>query len=105
MSRAFMKDRDDAPEPRIVIHRTEVPEPPADRSTIGFGARVTVDSVGTPPSDFTIVHDDDADAKSGKIGFTSPLAAALMGKRVGNRAVWRRPVGDRQLRIKAVSYD
>jgi transcription elongation factor GreB len=105
MSRAFMKDRDDAPEPRVVIARAAVPEPPADRTTIGVGAHVTVDSVGTPAAVFTIVGDDDADAAAGRIGVTSPLAVALMGKRAGNRAVWLRPIGDRQLRIRAVSYD
>jgi transcription elongation factor GreB len=106
MSRAFMKESEDAPEIRLSPRKVEpVPEPPEDRSVIGIGARVTVDSVGTPESEFTIVGDDDADIGRGKIGFTSPLATALMGKRAGGRAVWHRPIGDRQLRIRAVSYD
>jgi transcription elongation GreA/GreB family factor len=136
-----MKERDDAPEPRIVVHRTEpvpitaagltqlradaaattdperralleehialatVPSVPGDRAAIAFGARVLVDSVGTPEQEFTIVGDDEADVKAGKIGITSPLAVALLGKRVGGRAVWHRPVGDRQLRIRAIAYD
>jgi transcription elongation factor GreA len=66
---------------------------------------VCVDSVGSPDIEFTIVGDDEADVKAGKIGITSPLAAALLGKRAGGRAVWHRPVGDRQLRIRTVSYD
>jgi transcription elongation factor GreB len=106
MSRAFMKESEDAPEIRLSPRKAEpVPEPPEDRSVIGIGARVTVDSVGTPESEFMIVGDDEADIGRGKIGFTSPLAAALMGKRAGGRAVWHRPIGDRQLRIRAVSYD
>jgi transcription elongation factor GreB len=101
-----MKESEDAPEVRISPRRAEaVPEPPEDRGVIGIGARVTVDSVGTPESEFVIVGDDDADIGTGKIGYTSPLAAALIGKRAGNRAVWHRPIGDRQLRIRAVSYD
>lgn len=101
-----MKDRDDAPEPRIAPREADpVPQPPADRSVIGFGANVRVDSVGTPESTFTIVADADADIAAGKIGFTSPLAVALMGKRAGERAVWHRPIGDRHLRIRAVTYD
>jgi transcription elongation GreA/GreB family factor len=135
-----MKDRDDAPEARIVVLRTEpfpitagglkqlraeaaattdparraaleeqlalavVPPAPADPAVVDFGARVRVDSVGTPEQEFTLVGDDEADVKAGKIGITSPLAVALLGKRAGERAVWRRPVGDRQLRIRAVSY-
>ena len=101
-----MKDREDAPEPRLAPRPVETaPEPPEDRSTIGFGASVTVDGVGTPESTFTIVTDDDADVSRGKIGITSPLAVALLGKRKGERAVWHRPVGDRQLRIRGVVYD
>ena len=135
-----MKERDDAPEPRIVAHRTEpfpitaggltrlraaaaamtdperraaleeqvalavVPLAPADPAVVDFGARVRVDSVGAPEQEFTIVGDDEADVKAGKIGITSPLAVALLGKRVGGRAVWHRPVGDRQLRIRAITY-
>jgi len=135
-----MKEREDAPEPRIV-RRTEpfpitaaglsrlraeaaatadperraaleqqldlavVPPAPADLAVVDFGARVRVDSVGQPDQEFTIVGDDEADVKAGKIGVTSPLAVALLGKRVGGRAVWHRPVGDRQLRICAVTYD
>jgi transcription elongation factor GreB len=135
-----MKDRDDAPEARIVVLRTEpfpitagglkqlraeaaattdperraaleeqlalavVPPAPADPAVVDFGACVRVDSVGTPEQEFTIVGDDEADVKAGRIGITSPLAVALLGKRAGERAVWRRPVGDRQLRIRAVSY-
>ena len=136
-----MKEREDAPEPRIIAHRTEpfsitaagltrlraeasattdperraaleqqlalavVPSAPADPAVVGFGARVRVDSVGLPDEEFTIVGDDEADVKAGKIGVTSPLAVALLGKRTGGRAVWHRPLGDRQLRIRAVSYD
>jgi transcription elongation GreA/GreB family factor len=106
MSRAFTKESEDAPELRIAPRPIEpVPEPPEDRNTIGFGASVRVDSVGAPESTFTIVADDDADIAAGKIGHTSPLAVALIGKRAGERAVWHRPIGDRQLRIRSVSYD
>jgi transcription elongation GreA/GreB family factor len=100
-----MKEREDAPEPRIAPRPVEAaPQPPDDRTTIGYGATVTVDSVGTPESTFVIVTDDEADVSRGKIGLTSPLAVALLGKRKGERAVWHRPVGDRQLRIRGVDY-
>jgi transcription elongation GreA/GreB family factor len=106
MSRAFVKDGDDLPEVRVVPRQAEPPpEPPSDHTVIGFGARVRVDSVGVPESTFTIVADDAADVASGKIGVSSPLAVALMGKRKGERAVWQRPVGDRHLRIRSVEYE
>jgi transcription elongation GreA/GreB family factor len=140
MSRAFVKDGDDAPEVRANVERTEpypltaagrtkleravaeasdpaqrakleralelavVPAPPSDRDTIDFGARVTVDGVGMPQRKFTIVGDDEADIPAGMVGASSPLAQALLGRRVGGRALWSRPVGDVTLRIRAVEY-
>jgi transcription elongation factor GreB len=81
-----------------------VPEPPSDPGTIDFGARVTVDAVGMPQRAFTIVGDDEADIPAGRVGVSSPLARALLGRRVGGRALWTRPVGDITLRIRAVDY-
>jgi transcription elongation factor GreB len=96
------------PERRAVLEQqlalAVVPAAPSDPGVVDFGAHVRVDSVGSPEQEFTIVGDDEADVKVGKIGITSPLAVALLGKRAGERAVWHRPVGDRQLRIRAVTY-
>jgi transcription elongation GreA/GreB family factor len=81
-----------------------VPLAPADQETIAFGAHVTVDAVDMTRSTFAIVGDNEADIPAGKVGISSPLAQALIGKRVGAKALWRRPAGDRNLRVRAVSY-
>ena len=43
-----------------------------------------------------------ADPLRARIGMTSPLAQALLGKRVGGNAVWERPVGNAQLTIEKI---
>ena len=109
MSRAFTKERDDAPEPAIVLrprHRDgETPAPPADHRVVGFGATVVVEGVGPEPRTFTIVDEDQTDLAAGHIGIDSPLAQALLGARKGAKVTWHRPVGDCRLRIVSIAYE
>jgi len=106
MSRAFTKERDDAPDQPLVLPRREEPNyrPPADRSAVGFGATVRVSDGASFERSFTIVSDSDADVMSGKIGMSSPLAQALIGAHAGDRVVWHRPMGDLKLQVIALSY-
>ena len=54
---------------------------------------------------YTLVGEEEADVKAGKIGSTSPLGEALIGARAGDSVVWHRPAGDRKLTIKSIAYD
>jgi transcription elongation factor GreB len=74
------------------------------RDEVAFGGAVTVSQAGAAPRVFAIVGEDEADSKHGKIGYVSPLAAALLGARLGDTVVWKRPAGDAQLTIMAISY-
>ncbi|MFN2528227.1 MAG: GreA/GreB family elongation factor [Candidatus Baltobacteraceae bacterium] len=106
MSRAFTKERDDAPDPPLVLAKREEPEyrRPADRSTVGFGATVRVyDGAGFDRT-FTIVKDSNADVAAGKIGMSSPLAQALLNARTGDRVLWHRPIGEMELTITELRY-
>jgi len=109
MSRAFTKEREDAPEPELVIRhrRSEVPrlEAPADHGQAGFGSTVVVEGAGPKPRTFTIVEPDHTDLASGRIGIDSPLAQALLGARAGQDVTWHRPVGDAKLHVISVKYD
>ncbi len=58
------------------------PEPP-DASEVRFGATVTIDRGGRRQT-YRIVGEDEADPARGTISYVSPLARALMGKRVGD---------------------
>ena len=53
---------------------------------------------------FTIVGEDEADLKQGKISYASPLAEALVDARVGKGVLWRRPAGDIRLTVEEIDY-
>jgi transcription elongation factor GreB len=74
------------------------------RRKVAFGAAVTVSKPGGERQTFTIVGEDEADLKEGKISYVSPLAEALMDARVGRTVLWRRPAGNLQLTIEAIEY-
>ena len=48
--------------------------------------------------------EDEADPNNGLISYVSPLAEALLDRRVGTTVRWHRPAGDRQLTIEAIDY-
>ena len=74
------------------------------RRMVKFGAGVTVIEQGGARRTFTIVGEDEADLKAGKISYVSPLAEALLDARVGATVLWRRPAGNRELTIEAIDY-
>ena len=87
------------------IARSQVVDPAqVDRDDVRFGATVTLrDADGTKRS-VRIVGVDEADAVASTVAFTSPIARALTGKRVGDTAVLRTPAGDRPLVVLSVRY-
>lgn len=74
------------------------------RRKVAFGAAVTVSQNGGDLRTFTIVGEDEADLKEGKISFISPLAEALLEARVGKTVLWRRPAGDLRLTVEEIDY-
>lgn len=74
------------------------------RRKVAFGAAVTVSQNGGDRRTFTIVGEDEADLKEGKISYVSPLAEALVEARVGSTVLWRRPAGNLQLTVEAIEY-
>jgi transcription elongation factor GreB len=52
----------------------------------------------------TIVGDDETDAAAGKIGWSAPLARALIGARVGDERIVRLPSGEKSYEVVAISY-
>ena len=67
-----------------------------------FGVTVEVRDAQGNDLRFTVVGEDEADAAGGKVSWMSPLAKALLGKEVGAKVVWKRPVGDLELEIIAI---
>lgn len=72
--------------------------------TILFGATVSLeDEHGA--HDYAIVGEDEADIHCHKVSWVSPLARALIGHRVGEHVVWKRPAGDLSLEIMDIRYN
>lgn len=60
---------------------------PAAGERVTFGGRVTFDREDGRRQTFCIVGEDEADAARGSVSHVSPLAQALVGKRVGDVAM------------------
>lgn len=74
------------------------------RDEVHFGATVRIiDEQGTEHR-FSLVGEDEADVSAGRISWASPLAKAMMGARVGDSVMWRRPAGDTEVEIAEITY-
>jgi transcription elongation factor GreA len=70
-----------------------------------FGAQVKLLDVEKDEKvQYAIVGVDEADAKSGKISITSPIARALIGKAVGDEVVVNAPKGKYAFEILEIAY-
>jgi transcription elongation GreA/GreB family factor len=61
-------------------------EAPMAPTTVVFGGVVDIEREDGRAQSFRIVGEDEADPKAGSISYVSPLAQALLGKRVGDTA-------------------
>jgi transcription elongation factor GreA len=88
------------------ISRAEVIDPKKlSGKDIKFGAKVQVADVDTDEeSKYQIVGEYEADIKAGRLAVTSPLARALIGKRVGDTVEVTTPKGTKAYEIIKVSY-
>jgi transcription elongation factor GreB len=69
-----------------------------------FGATVQVRDEDDELHEYRIVGADEADAKAGAISVDSPVAKALLGKRVGATVEMSTGASDRVLAVVAVRY-
>jgi len=83
-----------------------VEESPADCEAVFFGATVEVEDVATgDTARYRIVGPDETDAKLGHISIDSPLARALLKKRVDDELEAPLPRGARRYVVVDVVYD
>ena len=71
---------------------------------VRFGAHVRVESAEGLRG-YQIVGVDEADAARGRIAFVSPLARALLGRRVGDVVRVRVPRGEQELEVVAIGWE
>ena len=79
---------------------------PATQSTdqVRFGATVELADEDDCRRIVTIVGDDETDAAAGQIGWSAPLARALIGAKVGEERVVRLPAGEKSWAVIAITY-
>ena len=69
-----------------------------------FGATVTLLDEEDKPVRYQIVGPTEADAKSGRISYSSPLGRALIGKKVDDEIEVTVPSGERFYLIKKIEF-
>jgi transcription elongation factor GreA len=84
-----------------VIDVTRLPK----TGKVVFGSTVSLlDIASDKHVVYQIVGEDEADVKSGKISYTSPVARAMVGKQEGDEITVKAPSGDILYEIEKVEY-
>lgn len=71
---------------------------------IVFGATVTLKDEDEKPVKYQIVGQTEADAKSGRISYNSPLGRALIGRKVADEIEVTVPSGDRYYVVSKIEF-
>ena len=74
------------------------------RDQVRFGATVELADEDDNRRVLTIVGDDESDAASSRIGWSAPLARALVGARIGDERVVRLPSGEKSYEVMRITY-
>lgn len=86
-------------EQAIVVNPTE-----QDKGIVLFGALIDVEDEEGNALQFNIVGEDETNISKNKVSYVSPIAKALIGRKVGDAVMWKRPAGDMQLEIININY-
>ena len=74
------------------------------RDQIRFGATVELADEDDNRRILTLIGDDESDATNGRIGWSAPLARALIGAKVGDERIVRLPSGEKNYEVIAIRY-
>jgi transcription elongation factor GreB len=89
-----------------IMKAAKVVDPSAQQSRdeVRFGATVELADGDDNRRILTIVGDDESDASAGHIGWSAPLARALIGARIGDERTVRLPAGEKTYEILSIRY-
>jgi len=89
-----------------IMKSAKVVDPAAqrDRDQVRFGATVELADEDDNRRTLTIVGDDESDASAARIGWSAPLARALVGARVGDERLVSLPAGEKSYEVMAIRY-
>jgi transcription elongation factor GreB len=79
---------------------------PSSQSTdqVRFGATVELADEDDNRRTVTLIGDDETDAANGRIGWSAPLARALIGAKVGDERIVGLPSGEKSYEVIAIRY-
>lgn len=81
-----------------------VSEPPDDPKRVFFSAWVQIEDDDGEESEYRIVGADESDMGKRWISIDSPVARALLGKRIGDAVVVRVPKGEVEYTVVGIRY-
>lgn len=84
---------------------TVVDQPPVDPKRVYFGAWLTVETEDGREARYRIVGPDEIDREPGYISMDSPLARALLGRRVDDEVSAEVPGGRQNFVLIAIEYE
>lgn len=88
----------------LISNSRIIDESKLDTSKVMMLSRVTVLNLQTKKEiEYVLVNEKEADLKTGKISFKSPIGSGLMGKKVGDIVEIKVPAGILKLEIKKIS--
>ena len=89
-----------------IMKAAKIVDPRAQKSLgeVRFGATVELADEDDVRRTLTVVGDDEADASAGRIGWSAPLARALIGAKVGDERIVRLPAGEKSYEVVAIRY-
>ncbi len=83
---------------------TIVDQTPEDRAKIFFGAWVTLEDEHGDEKQYRIVGPDEFDLRQNKISMDSPLARAMLGRRLDDEIQFRSPQGNKFFVVTEIKY-
>ena len=89
---------------RMKAARVIDPAAQPDKSRAFFGATITLADEDDVERVVTLVGDDEQDASTGRIGWSSPVARAIKGAAVGDLRSVRLPGGLKEWEVMAIDY-
>jgi transcription elongation factor GreB len=89
-----------------VMKQAKVVDPASQeaRDQVRFGATVELADEEDKRRTVTLVGNDEADATNGLIGWSAPLARALIGAKVGDERIVRLPAGEKSYELMRIDY-
>jgi transcription elongation GreA/GreB family factor len=84
------------------LKTAQVVTPAESADKVQIGSWITFADENDKQQRVQLVGEDQADAGRGLINWGSPLGRALLGARLGDEVLWKRPAGDQMIEIVSI---